>query len=829
MFQFSDGQTRRNKRTGEVQVFQNGQWVSPGANPYTIAVPQDPYVQQGRQLGVQKDALDIQDKRNDLSNAGTQARILEAQARLAEANARDAERKQGAAKQLTDDQQKFQAKIANLNALSGQIDRVESLYQNNVQGGWPNQISGRVPSLLRPENDQFNSAGAGLAEQGLAAFRVPGVGSQSDTELRQFVEANRPMASDSDLAIEEKLRQIRARVDATRQALNLPPAQQSRDGTQQLVGPGGNGNLEIASRTKTEDDPALAGVRQRYLQMLGSGAGYGTIVKYLRDVGVKDPAVFKSVAAQVNFRNKNPKIPVSQYSTEAIDDRTVPLTAMRRWQANLAQSAPGAYAINAGDVVSLGTLDNLTDNPTLTRAGMNAIRQQYPGASVAGQITGGMLGAAGLEAGLAKAGLGAARAAIGSDLLLGGGYGAGSADEGNRLLGALTGAAAARAGSYLGGKVVSGAGRTLTGTRDAATRYLAERGVPLTLGQIAGQGGRVGRAVKGMEDKLESIPYLGDAIRARRLEGYQSVNRQAFDEALSPINGTTGGKIAEQGVEAAFDQTTDAYRQALSGVTVNGNDTAFINSFTAASKRGLRLPGSVREEFEFVMKEHVTPRFDAQGNLSGDAFQDIRRALREERKAWAGKPRGADYGSVLKQVEKSLEGLVRRQAPEAVPLLNKADAAYRRAKVVQSAVSAAKNTSGVFTPAQLGTAAEANAKKYGGSATTSRPFFELQRSAQDILPPEVPNSGSADRALALGLLPSALGGAGYAAGFLDPTTAAGIAALGLPYTRAGGALTQKALINRPEILRNAGEQVIKRRRIGGLFGSGASIPLLPGY
>lgn len=120
-------------------------------------------------------------------------------------------------------------RIANLNALVEQINRVQQLYEANLKDEAFGPISSIGEYLPTPTNKQFDSAAAGLAEQGLAAFRVPGVGAQSDTELRQFVAANKPTASDYDSQIEEKLRQLRTRVNETRKALGLPPAEFKMD------------------------------------------------------------------------------------------------------------------------------------------------------------------------------------------------------------------------------------------------------------------------------------------------------------------------------------------------------------------------------------------------------------------------------------------------------------------------------------------------------------------------------------------------------------------------------------------------------------------------
>jgi hypothetical protein len=163
--------------------------------------------------------------------------------------------------------------------------------------------------------------------------------------------------------------------------------------------------------------------------------------------------------------------------------------------------------------------------------------------------------------------------------------------------------------------------------------------------------------------------------------------------------------------------------------------------------------------------------------------------------------------------------------------LNRADAAYRKSGIVRDAVGRGKNTGGVFTPAQLGMSAEANAKKFGGkNATTQRPFYELQRAAQDVLPSSIPNSGTADRVMASALLPALPGLAGAGAAGMDwisPEQAALMASLGLPFTKTGVATFQKMMIARPEIVRSAGQKVLDRKHVGGLFGAGAAAAALP--
>src|SRR5690606_35214429 len=102
----------------------------------------------------------------------------------------------------------------------------------------------------------------------------------------------------------------------------------------------------------------------------------------------------------------------------------------------------------------------------------------------------------------------------------------------------------------------------VAGIQDASQQYLNRAGVPQTIGQILG-----GSAAR-TEDRLAGLPIIGDQINMRRREGIEAFNRAAFDEALAPIQGTTGGQIGEAGVGAAHDATSAAYRQALGGTRV---------------------------------------------------------------------------------------------------------------------------------------------------------------------------------------------------------------------------------------------------------------------
>lgn len=111
------------------------------------------------------------------------------------------------------------SRAASLDALSRQLEMTRGLYKKNFEGVGLRSIGEYLPT---PTAGEFNSAAAGLSDQALSAFRVPGVGSQSDRELASFVAANQPSNWDTDKAVEQKLRNIEGRLVAQRRAAGLP-------------------------------------------------------------------------------------------------------------------------------------------------------------------------------------------------------------------------------------------------------------------------------------------------------------------------------------------------------------------------------------------------------------------------------------------------------------------------------------------------------------------------------------------------------------------------------------------------------------------------------
>lgn len=591
----------------------------------------------------------------------------------------------------------------------------------------------------------------------------------------------------------------RQAADSEDERRDAPPMFREGDGNIAGVArDNGDGNTPVLSTDDftREDNPALAGVREEYIRRLGDGQSAEQLIRWAREVGI-DPSAYSSIQQQVRFRDENPGTPLNQYDTSQLDDRFVQLGAFDRALNNFAQSPVGAGLIAAGDAASGFTLDNIVGmtggNAERARLGMEQVADRNPVSSALGTVAGGTLTALGGEAALASRGIsGGIPRALMADSAYGALAGAGATDDGNRLAGAAAGALAGAGGSYLGSKTGNALARFAKGVSDPNVNALRSEGVnSLTVGQTFGNSGRVGAAVKSVEDRLSGVPILGDVVNARRSEGLRQFNARAFDKALEPIGGTVGDAVGEEAVERAQQAVSDAFTRALSGKGVTPDAT-----FNRDLSQSLMGVGNIKRVGPEVFDEvvDILRPYDADPMLSGEALQEISRSLRDLKFAYARDPLAKKVGGQVDRVERAIFDLFDRQASGTVPEYNAARQAYRRLSILEDAVMRAKNQKDqMVTPAQLSQADTKNTRKYGGKAAAARgdtPFRGLTEPAQDVLPNKVPDSGTAGRIL----VPLALVGAGGGAGEATGMTGTGLtigSILGALYSRSGQRLLTK--------------------------------------
>lgn len=830
MQQYQEGMTATGPN-GETAVFRGGQWIvmpsQPQGGASIMTKPADPTMAYKGPAA----AVDLSSARADAAIKAAQAPyaapLAAAQAAKAEADAEKARRDLAATQATANPQQQRQmAALANDEVLAA-IDRAKQGINHGLSTGYV----ARLPGFIQPQSatdlaGDLRTVGSRITLDTLAKLKqssptgASGLGSLTEREgdlLRDSVASLDPTLSKDKLLsniadVERHYRNVSALMNgedyrnpqvAAKYGIAPAPKQEQP-------------NALANGAYREEPDPALAGVNDHIRGMIGAGKSASDITAYMNSVqpGLGDTKG-PDVAAAVRFRSQNPTVPLDRYPV-SVETRSVPMSGLRQDINDAAQGPAGAFLMNAGDAVTGGVLDNLTSNPALARAGMAAVSKQHPYASPAGSLLGGAVAAYGGENALG--GLGVKWAPRVGDALYGAAYGAGSSDEGNRLTGALQGAGVGLAGGMLGRTATRAAGGALTGVRDEATQYLRKAGVPLTLGQAVANSGGLGRYLKGREDRLAGFSGIGDKIGALRRQGVEGFNRAAFREGLEPIGGQVQGQLGEQAVGEADNLVGDAYNRALNGVRLQA-DPQFEAGMKPIVQQARSLPGEMADNANYTLAQRVGASMGPNGEMTGNNFQQAVRGLEGDARAVRNQPYGHDFGDVAKGARGQLEGMLERQSPGSLDQYLAANAAYRNHSILADSVASGMNTDGLFTPAQLGNAARTNARRYTGrisAATTERPFYDLQRAGQQILPSKVPDSGTAGRAAADGGLTSTL------RAFARNTVNAPL------YSDGAQPAINALLLDRPDAVVKAGTALAKKARFGGIFGAPLMLQYGPG-
>lgn len=400
----------------------------------------------------------------------------------------------------------------------------------------------------------------------------------------------------------------------------------------------------------------------------------------------------------------------------------------------------------------------------------------------------------------ALAGPGAA-AAIGTGAAIGATMPVTQIPEGGSFLGEKLkqtgfGAAGGAGGNLLG----KGLARVVNPQTSQAVKGLLKRNITPTPGQILGGG------FKSFEDKLTSVPFLGDAIKTGQRRGIRQFNTAIFDDILKPIGAASPRGVGREAVEVVGDTIGKGYDDVLSkiGLSVDDHLAAEVSAVRAAAQE---LPPQLQKRFETVLRDKVIGQLAK--NSSGRGFKTVQSSLTEEA-AKFGKSTDAfqrELGERFTDLLSTLqEGLGRSnagvrinvggQVVDAGQRVSDLNLAWAKLVRLEKAAGATGAFEGVFTPAQLSAAVKA-----ADRSTRKRAFArgdallqEISDPAKSVLSSTVPDSGTPGRLLAI------LGGGGLAAA--EPATAATLATAGgaatLPFTPFGQRLTAALLARRPQ-------------------------------
>lgn len=348
-------------------------------------------------------------------------------------------------------------------------------------------------------------------------------------------------------------------------------------------------------------------------------------------------------------------------------------------------------------------------------------------------------------------------------------------------------------GAAVGGAVPVAAGAISRLISPAASTntdlaLLKAEGVNPTIGQTLG--GWANRT----EEKLQSIPILGDMISRARGAARNEFNTAAINRATTPIGAKVTGS-GQEAVKQAGDALSDAYNSALAQVQHVPLDQQFHSQLGQLQQMSQSLVPDMSAKFNKTLSDVVLGRVGPQGSMLGSTYKDVDSELGRIASRY-GKSQTAseqEYGDAVKQLQSLLNQQMRRTNPNVAQQLQDIDEGWANLVRVEGAAKAAHNAEGVFTPAQLNAAIRgADDSVRGRSVSRGTALMQdLGSAGQQVLGNKVPNSGTADRLWA--------GAGALATGAISPAIPAALLTGAAAYIRPAQALLTGAVSSRPAV------------------------------
>lgn len=350
---------------------------------------------------------------------------------------------------------------------------------------------------------------------------------------------------------------------------------------------------------------------------------------------------------------------------------------------------------------------------------------------------------------------------------------------------------------------VKAGGRVLSPNPRPSVQRLMSEGVTPTPGQVLGGGW------KKAEDIAASVPVLGSVMASGRQRANDQLNQAAYNRALDPIKEyepigeyTKKMEIGAPGIADVSDRLSAAYDALLPKVTLKVDNQLIDDIVNAVTDAKLSMASDVAKALDRTVDAKVIERL-ASGNLSGKQLKILQNDIGDiASKYRVGSASEQMAGSALGNIQSAIRQALARANPQFAAELKAIDTGYANYARLRRAGGAAGADLDGFTPAQLRAAVKAEDKSLGkGDTARGRALMQdLAMDARDVMGNNLPNSGTADRAILTG---------GLATGALfEPMTAALIASGSLPYLPGVQRGIAQALAGRrPSAVRAAGDAI----------------------
>lgn len=363
----------------------------------------------------------------------------------------------------------------------------------------------------------------------------------------------------------------------------------------------------------------------------------------------------------------------------------------------------------------------------------------------------------------------------------------GDAKLGQMATAAIGGAVAGPVAEALG----RGVSRIISPNVRPEVQSLLDQGVTPTPGQI------IGPTTAKLEQRMESLPFVGGGITQARTRAVEDLNIAALNRPLKAIGEAplTSSEFAQDGLRGSIGKVEDAisskYDNLLPTLKLDVTPTLGTKLNAIEQTASQSLPQPQADLFSRIIQNTFGTNLNG-GSLAGRDFKTMESALTAQIRSASTHPDPyvRDMAGYLKQFQQALrEGLAASNPAQAQELsaLNKA---WANLTVLQRAAARVTDPNSSMTVAGLQAAVKANnaTVRKGGFARGNALMQDLTDPAVAVLGNKVPDSGTAGR----GLLGAALLGHG-----LSPHTLMLGGAARLLYTKPGQAAMAALLTQRP--------------------------------
>lgn len=290
----------------------------------------------------------------------------------------------------------------------------------------------------------------------------------------------------------------------------------------------------------------------------------------------------------------------------------------------------------------------------------------------------------------------------------------------------------------LGGKIATGA---ISPTILPQAQKLLSEGVELTPGQ------KMGGALKSLEDKLTSYPWVGGMIEKGRKAGIESFDKAAFKRVLEPINGKVPDVAGREGMDIVEQQVKHAYNELLPKLHFQATPE-FNNKMSELRSMAQGLPNNLGQTFNENIDQIIAKKMSKNGSMDGINFKEAESELSGLAKDYLSSSTASErnLGKAFKQALINLRTALSESNPEKAAELNDVNKSFANLSIVRKAASAA-NTQDLFTPKQLANAVKSADTSAGKNrtATGKAMMQDLTDAGVSVLPSGIPDSGTASR------------------------------------------------------------------------------------